>query len=348
MLKAAVQKKLLPWLKAQCGYFSLEQSNKSDYKVLLLPRKSYFETYKTYPLSVGRDIQKIASIEGQQVSPYNQNATVLHFIIKQADKFLVYYFVLHPKYSTKLDSINPWLIVPESLLILLKVNRSQQGAFADKQDTCIKDESGIWISSLNQAENARQASAELAELLKPQWLVQTFARLHNPKLITSVSAKFQRWQQVKLVLGLFTATALYFALVSGYQYGVNYFLDDKRSASAPVVSEIFQIKSQVDELKSKHQEFSSAYAEPVNNAGALIFVESLQSKHQLDVKRFRFFGNRVLLEAEAKSANGLLAELSQNEFVAKASLQGDIRKTGSGGRLEVFTIEFYWEDKLWR
>lgn len=349
MLTDALQKKLLPWFKAQCGYFSVEETTKSAYKVLLLPRSSYFEAYKSYPLSVGRDINKIATVEGRQISPYQQgpDSTVLHFILKQSDRYLVYYFVLQPKYQSQIDELVPWVIVPESLLLLLKANKETKDTSAFEAK-CYQDENKVWLSKLDLNSEPLVTQNEVLELLKPQWLVQTLQQLHNPKIINQLSSKFERWQQIKFVATSFSIAAVYFLLVSGYQQATDYYLNGKRAESAPIVSEIFSVKSKAETLQSEQQEYKAAYDEVSNNVSALIFIESIQKKHELMVDRFRFFGNRAVLEGEAKSANALLSEISTHEFATKASLQGDINRAGPGGRFEEFTIEFYWEDKLWQ
>lgn len=345
----ALQKKLLPWFKAQCGYFSVQESASNVYKVLLLPRNSYFEAYKTYPLSVGRDIQKIATVEGRQISPYNKDSqsTILHFILKQSDRYLVYYFVLQPRFQSKLDNLNPWFIIPESLMLVLRANR---GANESSQfdSLCSQDENGVWLSQLDLNSPNFAIESEVLEVLKPQWIGQTLLQLHNPQIIKQASAKFQRWQQLKFIFTSFSIAAIYFLLVSGYQQGADYFLNEKRSESAPIVSEIFKVKSQSEQLKAQQQEYLSAYDVVSDNVSALIFIESIQNKHELKVDRFRFFGNRAVLEGDAKSANALLTDISNHELASRASLQGDIRRSGSGGRYEAFTIEFYWEDKLWQ
>ncbi len=347
-----MRKKLLPWLKAQCGYFSVEQPISKEYKILVLPRNSYFESYKTYPLSVGRDIQKIAAAEGRQFSPYNksENAFVQYFVIKQSDRYLVYYFILHPKFSEALDNLTPWLIIPESLLSLLKVNSLVKDGVDGDQFGCTQSEDGIWFSKVanSDSESHFDKFTELLELLKPQWLNQTILRLYNPKLVTQASKKFDRWSQLKWLTFSLSAVTVYFLVLTLYQMAINYYLEDKRSVSAPIVSEIFSVKSQVDKFKLETGNYDKAYAETTNNLSAMLFIESLQSKHQLSVDRLRFFDNRVVLEGIVENANSLLAEINEHTSSDKAIVKGDIRKAGSGGKLEKFTIEFYWEDKLWQ
>lgn len=348
----AVQKKLLPWLKSQCGFFSVNQPTNKDYKFLLLPRNSYFEAYKTYPLSVGRDIQKIAAIEGRQISPYKNDLESINqfFIFKQDDKFLVYYFVVHPKYIDSIEKSSPWLIVPESILVLLTLAKKGEENAGTIPDNYILDENGVWVSQINleASGNTSVLPSTLIELAKPKWLIQVLSRFHNPQIIKQIASKFERWQQLKFLAVTCSVVGVYFLFISGYQTAINYYLTEKRAESAPIVSEIFNVKSESDRLKTQNEEYIKAYSSVSNKVSTLIFLESLKDTHQLVVNRLRFFGERVVLEGLATNANNLLSDLNANPSIIDPVIKGDIRKAGAGGRLETFSIEFHWRETVWQ
>lgn len=344
-----IKQKISHWCQNQIETLPTNQVETSEYDqlfnkvnaVMMLPRNSYFETYKTYPLSVGRDISKIAKVEGRQVSPYAGNVWTGTLIIKQPEQYLVYYFVLLPKYQELLDKAVPIFIVPETAHRLFQLSKEQEGA---KAQGFVKDKDGIWVSQVQSQvalSNQLQSSFSWQQLTPP--IVNAF---FNPKVLVKLKQRFSRWQQVKWLSITAIVCACYLLLTNVYLMAMDSHLNNKNELARPVIGDLFKAKDALNLLQQQQQEFADIYQQATEKTGPLLLIEQQAEKFSLEVKAIEIVEQTVTLKATANNANGLLEQILNSGKVTQAEFKSDIKS--AAGNKEQFELEFIWPYPLWQ
>lgn len=319
----------------------IEEQPKASCLALVLPRFCYFETYKTYPLSVGKDIYKIAKVDGRQVSPYHVHGTnnqwFAPLILKNEDHYLVYYFVLLPKYQAALDQRLPLFVVPETASALARLNKAKSN---EPEVGFQKDKDGVWSSNVSYRSDA-PASIGLEQANFA--FIQAF---FNPQVFTQLATKFNRWQQLKWITAGALVASLYLGTATLYFTGVEVFLNEKRAAVGPIISEVFKVRSDLQTLNEQQDALSDVFRDATEKTGPLTLLENQYEKYNLNVKSIDLRGKTVRVQATANDANSLLESLLASEFVKDAEFKSEVKKINQD--TEQFELEFVWEQKLWR
>lgn len=341
------QVKILPTETTQLDSEQNQNLSQQEVKLsgfaLVLPRQCYFETYKTYPLSVGKDIYKITKVDSRQVSPYSiqeaENLWHSSLIIKNEDHYLVYYFVLLPKYQPLLSQKLPLLVVPETANALSRLNKAKLLSSEDKIGFNL-DKNSVWLSDVSYT-STKPVVIGLEQLNLP--FVQAF---FNPLVFTQLATKFTRMQQLKWVLGSFVLVSIYLGAVSLYFTGVDAYLSEKRAAAGPIISEVFKVRSELQELQAQQNEIADVFAQSVEKTGPLLLLEQNFKAFDLKVKSIDLRGKTVRVQATANDANALLERLLGSEFVTEAGFQSEVKKINQD--TEQFELELTWEQPLWQ
>ena len=347
---AQLKTKITKWWQNQISVLPVDPANDFPDKeqavqsglVQLLPRQCYFESYKTYPLSIGKDINKVAQIDARQISPYKGSSWHSALIVKQKEQYLVYYFVLLPKYQAQLDKSTPLLVVPETANSLISLSKASGQATSEQTAFFSKDSNGVWLSNLSFASSA-QDNFELSSLTPA-----TLSAFFNRKALERLKGKFTRWQQVKWLALTGAVTAVYLAIASGYLAGMNWYLENKADQTRTVIRDVFRLDGELKTLGQREQEFAAVYAESSELSGPIQLIESYYQHYELEVKAIEIKGQVVVLDGTANNANGLLEKILASPQVPRAEFRSDIKKTGRSQAREKFELEFVWESKLWQ
>lgn len=349
---AFFNKKLTSWWRQQITEFyseavSLENKERNSLTkkpiVAILPRQCYFETYKRYPASVGKDIHKIAHVDSGQISPYMTTTWRSFIIIKEQQDYLVYYFVLLPKYQAQLDQLQPFFIVPQTAYPLVQLTKGKLLP-SQEQSEYHKDSHGVWTSSI--VEKGRTDS--LAERFRIEQLSgQSIRAFFNPQVIAQLAAKFDRWRQAKWLFCIAAFASFYLASASLYLFAMDWYLTDKSEQSRPVIGQLFKAKDALTKIQQQQQEIADIYKQSKEMSGPLVLIESLQNEFDLTVKQISIKDQQVRVQGTANNANALLEKLLSSSKVTEAGFRSDIKKTGSADSTEKFELEFQWEQNLW-
>lgn len=331
---------VLPLEKASMDVADGAEQAKSNL-IMLLPRSSYFETYKTYPLSIGKDINKVVKIDARQISPYGGSTWQSALILKQEEQYLVYYFVLLPKYQPLLDASTPLFIVPETGCDLMQLNKGK-ATVANSGLSYDKDDKDTWVSSIPM-DPTRVPVRESATLTPIS--AQAF---FNNKVIDRIGASFTRWSQVKWVSIFAGIGFLYYGTASLYLMAMDTYLTSKSAQTRPVISEIFKLDEELRTLDQQEREIALIYQQSVELSEPLQLLDNHYTGFELEVKTIEAKGNVVTISATANDANGLLQELVKSPHIKQAGFKSDIKKTGKAQAREQFQIEFVWERALWQ
>lgn len=343
-----VKNKIAQWCRSQVKVLPTqlvkEQGDDEHLKenfnlIMMLPRHSYFETYKTYPLSVGRDITKIATVEGRQVSPYPGASWSGTLVIKQPEQYLVYYFVLLPKYQYLIEQSLPLFVIPETAHSLVQLTRGK--SINEGSTDFQKNENGIWLSSLGS--EVKETSPRLNFTLE-QLSIPALQAFFNSKVLVKFKDKFSRWQQVKLLSISAVVASLYIGMTSLYLTAMDQYLTNKNDQARPIIGDLFKAKDALNLLQQQQQEFAQVY-QTTEKTGPLLIIEQQLKEFTLLVKSIEVTDDVVRLNASASNANALLEKLLSSPEISQAEFKSDI-KIVRGAR-EEFELEFVWAQPLW-
>lgn len=342
--------KIAQWCRSQVKVLSTEHieiqardkhRDESFNFIMMLPRNSYFEAYKTYPLSVGRDIAKIATIEGRQISPYTKPSWSGTLVIKQPEQYLVYYFVLLPKYQHLVEKALPLFVVPETAHSLLQLTKGKE--ITDPTISFHRNDSNIWLSSVTNQQSGNSGSLNFS---LEQITLPTVRAFFNPKVLHQLKGKFNRWQQVKWLSISVIVASLYLGATNLYLSAMDQYLTGKGDEARPIISELFKVKDELTLLQQQQEEFATIYQTTTEKLGALQIIEQQYNNFTLRVKSIEIVDSTVRLQGTATNANALLEQLLNSEFIEQAEFKSDI-KVARGAR-EEFEIEFVWSQPLWK
>lgn len=349
---AKIKNKITKWWQNQIKVLPTEPTaldddsiaNKYSGLMLVLPRQCYFETYKTYPLSIGRDIQKVAQIDGRQISPYGSTTWIGSHVIKDAEKYVVYYFVALPKYQKLIEQSMPVFIFPETAHKLSVLTKAKSGSLSESdRKGYYQDQNSVWLSDIVALSNNHETPAFGLE----QMSASTVQAFFNPNVVKAITTKFNRWQQVKWLSITAVCVSIYLLIAQLYLSGMDWYLADKNAKARPIISELFKAKDSLDLLQRQQQEFAIVYGGALELSEALMLIDKHAKEFELEVKSIEFQNEKVSLQATANNANGLLEKLLASDKVTEAEFKSDIKRVGRGQSREQFEIEFSWQKKLY-
>lgn len=342
---AKIKRKLLEIGKRQVKVIPLEsrlvstkEKSLSFHLISLLPRKAYFETYKSYPLSIGKDINKVASVDAKQVTPYQAKWST-NLIIKQQEQYLVYYFSLLPKYEHLLDSMSALFVMPATAQQLLSLAKKGQTEVALG---FTQDSKQVWMSSLTAGNDSIQ-STNIVELIQLNLLKAFF----NKDILVKLEQKFTRWNQIKTFFSLMIATGLYFSISAGYLMFVEHELTTRQEKVRPVITELFQSKTVVEKMLGSQKELHQVLKQSSETLDILQLIETIHDEMSLQVDSIEVKGSTVTIKATSDSASRFFEKLLSSELVSNPEFKSDIKKTGKEQSQEKFTLQFTWLGKLW-
>ncbi|NVK24710.1 MAG: hypothetical protein HWE10_07265 [Gammaproteobacteria bacterium] len=296
--------------------------NESEsYQILLqVPREHYYCVQRSYPLAIGRDIQKVVITAGRDLTPY-PGGLVNFWIEKTMTEFKVTYWCFKSDVSALIRNSNAVIVLP----------------------TTFEHDIVDGPSSLDEAIDTKIFAKKVFRrvILSPAW---AYAGLVNTEAISRIIKPFNRYFFAKALAWFSGLSIGYLLLVSTYLAGLELFVSDKREDSRLLVSEYFNLKKHVEQ-KSRLLAMQTELVD-MHVGHSMLFsrLQAIQNKHALIINSFRFDKGKVDMTLEANNANSLVQELMQVEGFIGLELVGVVNKAHGKDK---FRLQFKWSYPLW-
>ncbi len=338
------------WLKKHVGYFDGDLYSLTDSgfetteiksKVMIVSRKHYVESWKTYPSITASELKEILKLQKQTDNKvikhvYSKNVQQEGFDVKTiefsqqiAEQFpenvLIPEVELISRYYQQ-QTVAVQISTPSGELLYATSEGKAHSAYKRGLVSSLR----VFAFSIGLSEQSQQITLDQTQYSQLLWqVIKSYPLTQLDKLIYFDVKKSINLPILHAVYWAPLISALLFTgVVGGYYYLYDLSLDEQLSENRQQVNELLQKKQSID--KSRNY-VVGASTELTKYRSVLSDFQIAQEaiKAGMDIQQFKGDENGVSLRGFADSASSVLQTMSDLPELASAEFNGPVRKSGT-------------------
>jgi len=329
--------------------------------LVVLGKKHYFETIKSFPFSGLKDIKSAIETDTASFSPFQSD----RFFIKKAkqtnESTKVNLWLIDDTYKEKLRRISPLFIIPETALLsffdegspgIFNIRNEEQTLFVYiEQDGAVRSifskDGRFDLQTFRRSVGAGARDCPAREIcgvekylalfpgILSEMPLKSLMRFANPDYFSRIIDKKQLITGLTLTAALFI---IYIGLSASLPYYTNKNLKKEDRALSASLSGLLKKQGSIEIYQQKQKELvkrvnTYTYKLPLINLLNKVLPE------ETTIRQLVFSGNIVEMRGEAVKASELLGALSGEDRIRNARFTSPLRVDKKTGR-EIFRLTF--------